>query len=286
MNSFAARYSDYYSHTSHHCLMTNESVSTPDAETLEEGSTATVPESQMAKACLDTIKAYRKSGRQPGDKATATQALITSLSSAMVKLSESELNDSLGVYLVMLEQHDNSIADARSEEESRDTEMQENTNIGSKRAASPGSQTGTGKKQKQDDSEFPWVVREELTDRRLNGSLESTLKLLRVFAKDLKFAKLSVINSVHAPPFPNSEWSNILMGSMVDLDHVISGSFAITNDNREIEQLGGMELKFGVAKPVKQVKTSRDWFIAWGSYSKVATYVFPHRKDEFDSYGS
>jgi hypothetical protein len=157
----------------------------------------------------------------------------------------------------MLEQHDNSIADARSEEESRDTEMQENTNIGSKQAASPGSQTGTGKKQKQD-----------------------------VFAKDLKFAKLSVINSVHAPPFPNSEWSNILMGSMVDLDHVISGSFAITNDNWEIKQLGGMELKFGVAKPVKQVKTSGDWFIAWGSYSKAATYVFPHRKDEFDSYGS
>jgi hypothetical protein len=186
----------------------------------------------------------------------------------------------------MLEQHDNSIADARSEEESRDTEMQENTNIGSKQAASPGSQTGTGKKQKQDDSEFPWIVREELTDRRLNGSLESTLKLLRVFAKDLKFAKLSVINSVHVPPFPNSEWSNILMGSMVDLDHVISGGFAITNDNREIEQLGGMELKFGVAKPVKQVKTSGDWFIAWGSYSKAVTYVFPHRKDEFDSYGS
>ncbi|KIM81521.1 hypothetical protein PILCRDRAFT_787250 [Piloderma croceum F 1598] len=251
--------------------MTNESISTPNAETLEEGSTATIPESQMAKACLDTIEAYRKSGRQPVDKATATRGLVASLSSAMVELSESELNDSLGVYLVMLEQHDNSVADAHSEGGSRDTETQENANIGSKRAASPDSQTGTGKKQKQDDSDFPWI---------------STLKLLRVFAKDLKFAKLSVINSARAPPFPNSEWSNILMGSMVDLDHVISGSFAITNDNREIEQLGGMELKFGVAKPVKQVKTSRDWFIAWGSYSKAATYVFPHRKDEFDSYGS
>jgi hypothetical protein len=76
------------------------------------------------------------------------------------------------------------------------------------------------------------------------------------------------------------------MGSMVDLDHVISGSFAVTNDNREIELLGGMEFKFGVAKAVKQVKTSGDWFIAWGIYSKAAVYIFPHRKEEFDMYGT
>ena len=73
---------------------------------------------------------------------------------------------------------------------------------------------------------------------------------------------------------------------MVDLDHVISGSFAVTNDNREVESLGGMEVKFGVAKPIKQVKTSGDWFIAWGIYSKAAVYVFPHRKDEFDTYAT
>jgi hypothetical protein len=43
------------------------------------------------------------------------------------------------------------------------------------------------------------------------------------------------------------------MGSMVDLDHVISGSFAVNSDNREVELLEKMEFKFGVAKAVKQV---------------------------------
>ena len=143
---------------------------------------------------------------------------------------------------------------------------------------------GTGKRQKQDDTEFPWVVRELLSDVELDGSLGKTLKLLKVFARDLKFAKSSVINSSRAPPFPHSEWTNIIAGTMVDLDHVISGSFAVTNDNREIELVGGMELKFGVAKPVKQVKTSGDWFIAWGIYSGAAAYIFPYRKEELDEY--
>ena len=56
--------------------------------------------------------------------------------------------------------------------------------------------------------------------------------------------------------------------------------------NREIESVGGMELKFRVAKPGKQVKMSGDWFIAWGIYSRAATYIFPHRKEELNEYGT
>jgi len=36
-----------------------------------------------------------------------------------------------------------------------------------------------------------------------------------------------------------------------------------------------MEVKFGVAKAVKQVKTSGGWFIAWGIYSKQL-YMYSH----------
>jgi hypothetical protein len=186
----------------------------------------------------------------------------------------------------MLEQHDRSIAAARERTDGRANETEEDTIHGVKRAVSPGTSNETGKKQKVDDADFPWVIREQLSDHRLGDSLENTLRLLRAFARDLKFTKSSLLNSSQAPPFPQSEWSNIITGSMVDLDHVISGSFAISNDNREVELLGGMEVKFGIAKPVKHVKTSGEWFIAWGHYTKAACYVFPHRKEEFDVYGS
>ena len=262
----------------------NVAVETPNSQT--EPSAEDVSTSQVAQECLKIIEAYRKSGRKPSDRASRTRELISTLTSSTPELSESEFNDSLGAYLSMLEQHDHSIRHAEGSQRPEDPETEEDTPVRSKRAASPGSADGTGKKQKQDDSDFPWVVREQLSEFQLEGSLEKTLKLLRIFARDLKFAKSSVINSSRAPPFPHSEWTNIIAGTMVDLDHVISGSFAVANDNREIESLGGMEVKFGVAKPVKQVKTSGDWFIAWENYSRAAVYVFPHRKEEFDSYGT
>ena len=87
-----------------------------------------------------------------------------------------------------------------------------------------------GKWQKIDETEFPWSVRESLSGS-LCEDLKKTLDLLRVYAKDLKFTKSSILTSVNVPQFPNSEWSNIITGAMVDLDHVISGSFAVSSDN-------------------------------------------------------
>ena len=72
---------------------------------------------------------------------------------------------------------------------------------------------------------------------------------------------------------------------MVDLDHVISGSFAVSSDNHDVEFVGGIQFKFGASKAVKQVETSGDWFIAWGLYTQAAMFVFPHRKSELESYG-
>jgi hypothetical protein len=244
------------------------------------------PSSQVSKKCLDHVEKYRKGARKPVDKAATIQNIVSLLAGTTPELTEDELNDSLGTYLKILEQQDQAIVDAMTSGEPLRPETVDVTPIGSKRAASPGQQTTTGKKQKQDDSNFPWVVRERLSDSKLCESLESTLALLRVFAKDPKFAKSSVVNSAHAPPFPHSEWTNILAGSMADLDHVISGSFAVANDNRDVELIGSMELKFGVAKPIKRVKTSGDWFIAWGAYTKAVVFVFPHRKEELELYGT
>src|ERR1700720_2858127 len=146
--------------------------------------------------------------------------------------------------------------------------------------------SGSGKRQKIDESDLLWIVRENFSSIGLSDELQKTLELLRVYAKDLKFTKSSVLTSPLAPQFPSSEWSNIITGTMVDLDHVISGSFAVLNDNRDVKVIGGIQFKFGAARPIKQVKTSGEWFIAWGLYSKVVTFAFPHRLDELSTYGS
>ena len=151
----------------------------------------------------------------------------------MPELADLEFNDTLGTYLSMLEQHSLNVGGTGVDWEYPDQEEEEDNLTRGKRGASPRTPDGTGKRQKQDDTEFPWVVREHLSDVELDGSLGKTLKLLKVFARDLKFAKSSVINSSRTPPFPHSEWTNIIAGTMVDLDHVISGSFAVTNEPRD-----------------------------------------------------
>jgi hypothetical protein len=61
---------------------------------------------------------------------------------------------------------------------------------------------------------------------KLGESLTRTLELLRLYARDLKLTKSSILTSAGSPQFPHSEWQNVITGAMVDLDHVISGSFA------------------------------------------------------------
>ena len=212
--------------------MTNDaSIGAPNSPT--QSSTEDESTSQVAKECLKIIKDFRKSARRSIDKASATRDLIDALASSTPELTEPEFNDMLGTYQSMLEQHNLSIGSVGRDQGDQDHETEEDTLAGGKRGASPGAPDGTGKRQKQDDTEFPWVVREQLSDVQLEGSLRTTLKLLKIFARDLKFAKSSVINSSCAPPFPHSEWTNIIAGTMVDLDHVISGSFAVTNEPRD-----------------------------------------------------
>ena len=264
--------------------MTDAIVQTPITETAQSASES-VPSSEVGKECLDIIETYRRGVRTLSEKTKSIREIVLALTTATPELTSSECDDALETYLRILEQH-STLNDSRdSTPEPTQTQERDQLPQGIKRGKSPGTTDESSKKQKQDDSDFPWTVREQLSESGLGDNLEATLKLLKAFARDTKFTKASLINSSRAPLFPNSEWSNILAGSAVDLDHVISGSFAISSDNREIELLGGMEVKFGVVKPVKHVKTSGDWFIAWGSYTNAVCYVFPHRREEVNTYG-
>ena len=139
------------------------------------------------------------------------------------------------------------------------------------------------KRQKFDETEFPWTIHENLSGAGLCDDLQRMLDLLRIYAKDLKFTKTSILTAASAPQFPNSKWANIIIRAMVDLDHVVSGAFAVSSDNREVEVIGGIQFKFGATKAVKQVKTSGEWFIAWGLYTQAAMFAFPHRRSELEA---
>ena len=80
----------------------------------------------------------------------------------------------------------------------------------------------------------------------------ATLALLRLYAQDLKLTKLSILTSPHMPQFPHSEWTSVLTGVMVNLDHVLLGMHAVSNNNREVELIRGIQLKYGAAEVAKK----------------------------------
>ena len=201
----------------------------------------------------------------------------------MPELPESEVNDALGSYLNIIEQHVQNLDSDRNRGLSR-IEPDDELGTGDKRDGSPGTGHRAGRKSKIDDGEFPWVIRKTLTRAGLSDDLHKTLKNLCTYAKDLKYMKSSILTSPHAPQFPNSEWANVIIGAMVDLNHVLSGTFAVSNNNRNVKVVSGIQFKFGAARAAKQVKTSGDWFIAWNMYLKVVMFAFPHRQNELQHY--
>jgi hypothetical protein len=84
------------------------------------------------------------------------------------------------------------------------------------------------------------------------------------------------INSDACPKFPDSEWTNILSGRVINLDVVYRGRFTTSNDNQRTEVLGELEIKFGTAVPKRTVTTVGDWVIAFTRTSIATSYAFPH----------
>ena len=237
----------------------------------------------MAKKCLDILEEFRRGGCTALDRVSVIGRIAEILTSATPVLPESEVNDALGSYLNIVEQHVQNLNSDCDRRLSR-IEPDDEPGTGDKRDGSPGTGYCAGKKPKIDDGEFPWVIHKNHTRAGLSNDLHKTLENLRTYAKDLKYMKSSILTSPHAPQFPNSKWANIIIGAMVDLDHVLSGTFAISNDNCDVEVIGGIQFKFGAARAAKQVKTSGDWFIAWNMYLKAVTFTFPHRQNELQYY--
>jgi hypothetical protein len=91
------------------------------------------PALQMAQKCLGLIKTYHKGARTPLHKSAIIQDITTSLTSGTPQqFFESEVNDTLGSYLKIIDQHDRSIESASSR-----SEMINEPSVGSKWTGSP-----------------------------------------------------------------------------------------------------------------------------------------------------
>ena len=265
----------------------HENIPSPTSETLPSQTNDQL--SELAKECLAKIEEYKSGPRLPLRKAKCISEITELLLETRLtpNLTDSEINASLLSYTDIIDAADAAIQRAeRVGYRGRAFEqIEEEPDRASARDRSVTPDEGqTSKRQKIDVDTFPWVQRERISATPLNASLTATLALLKLYAQDLKLTKSSILTSPRTPQFPHSEWTSVLTGAMVNLDHVLSGMHAISNDNREVELIGGIQLKYGAAEAAKKVKNSGDWSQAFRVYTKAVVFVFPHRKEELEDY--
>ena len=127
---------------------------------------------------------------------------------------------------------------------------------------------------------FTWVIWDGIDPPSLLLSLIQTQAILENFSWDLKLAKISLLNSAQLSQFPDSEWSNLISGQAIDLDHVLAGQYSVAHNDRQ-----KVKIIVGLARPVRTVNLHGWWVIAWDQAVNVTTYVFPHWSSKLQEYG-
>ncbi|KAI9064672.1 hypothetical protein FKP32DRAFT_1675453 [Trametes sanguinea] len=93
--------------------------------------------------------------------------------------------------------------------------------------------------------------------------VQRTLELIRIYGEDITQAKHNLAATVTAPEFPDSEWTNVLLGQAVNLDRVFNGQYTSTTDDKVIEKIGELELRYRPTVPAKKIRNFGDWVFAW-----------------------
>lgn len=286
----------------------NPQEASQDTERTAQIAAEQAAQSDIIRTCTDAVETYR---RGELTKPVVVSRLGAQLSRKDAGLSTAQANAALASYLDML-------AECDREQEQREAEKapqgagepptgaqgadqgtrtrsphgrmsqqaRSHIEIEESRSGSPDSvNEPASKRSKLDTSSFPWAQHDEILSDGLAPELRESLKLLRVYATDVKGTKLHLINSVGAPEFPDSEWNNILLGRAVDLDRVFTGHYSASAEEPRSESVGELEIRFKPASAAKHVTTSGEWVLAWNKASAATAYAFPHRRVELAAYG-
>ncbi|KAJ8462359.1 hypothetical protein ONZ51_g10950 [Trametes cubensis] len=141
------------------------------------------------------------------------------------------------------------------------------------------------KRSRADPSQYAWAATDFLLETQLHPHIVRTLELLRNYGEDITQAKRAINSSPSAPEFPDTEWTNVLSGRAVDLDHVFTGRYTPGAEGRVSETIGDLHLSFSQPVASKRISTFGDWVFAWGRATRATTFAFPHRREELVAYG-
>ena len=113
---------------------------------------------------------------------------------------------------------------------------------------------------------------------RVNNDIES-------FTEDISSARQNLLNTLGCPPFPHSEWTNILKGRAVNLDTVFSEMYSVSVEEHSTFSISEtLSLKVGKPKQTTKITTHGEWAVAWAAYVRAMLFIFSYRQGELNEY--
>ncbi|KAH9856338.1 hypothetical protein C2E23DRAFT_882416 [Lenzites betulinus] len=104
--------------------------------------------------------------------------------------------------------------------------------------------TGESKRVKVDAAKYAWAASDFLLENTLHPHIARTLKLIRIFGEDLTQARHDLSTSPSVPKFPEAEWTNVLAGRPMDLDHVFAGRYSPGSNKKVTERIGELDFSY------------------------------------------
>lgn len=244
------------------------------------------PYREAVDTCDDLVDQYRS---KQISKLSAIRQIDSTLTDAFGSTNP-KLHESCTAYIDILDNHDfhesEAYKRARPSSRSPSVDNQENlTEPPRQRLKLDREASETSKTLDVDESETPWGLTEAVNSLNLPPSLQKTNELIKRYSSNPKGYKRSLLNSTNCPEFPDGEWQNVLAGRPVNLDTVFGNYYSTSNNDRRIESIGDIEIRYGTAPSKRSISSVGDWTIAWGIATTAITYAFPNRFDELTSYG-
>lgn len=243
--------------------------------------------------------------RQSGKACTIFDIWERLLQSPAVR-SGSNINDALDVFITVLNNIDSAKVQAsewgcrtagefEEEEvnwEDRGRNHDEESEVGRKQSKavsdSEDEDEPTFKRAKiVDSSKFPWTQRRLTVLASLPQDIRETYQQLENFAADPKSVINDILSTPGCPPFPPSEWLNVIWWKYVDLAKVLDSTHTTELDLKKTHVIDDeIELAFRVLKSSAGIKMSSDHNIAFSMYIEAISFIFPQWRDEFTQYNT
>ena len=136
-----------------------------------------------------------------------------------------------------------------------------------------------------DVTHFPWNEHRGTRVASLPEDIKQTFEQIKLYSKDPKCVVEHILSTPGCPPFPPSQWLNLVQWKYVNLTKVLESAHTTELDPKQTHVIDDkVELSFCVSKPTGSIGSAADHNTAFTMFIKAISFVFPQCWDEYSEY--